>query len=498
MFSNISNENGIVFNNKIALDISYRSIQKILDLADKLCNSNDNDIRSAFVANINEIDIEAHNGKTQHTMDSCTDANDCLHNCVAIGTQSCLHNTQIKHNVCDKNKNLDVEKRAIVYNLDLPDIKNGHTDNEIKTNSWINRTEQLIEKDKKNKRFAYDVAVNINNYIKSVRDVCEKNENFAIIVQTTSAKNGIMLSIIDNIEKKFDLHCKMKFDIEKKNLYFLDLMCFYQFAYICSDDMNLACLLKSDFFLFTDDDLYEICSSYEKNYWYNNLYDKLKSKVCTGTELGEKVKYACDILSIFESCDTIMEITICLEKIVKYYPQYLSMFEMLKKIVYNEYEIAKKNDDFIFNYDISNFVERTNNSVSFEEIEDRQERDIVRVENGEIFFSTIHGVKGMEFDNVILLDIQEQRHENAGKSSKINFFNNGFFYKISKFTIDNVFDMEGLKTDMEKYKMQIDSEKWRLLYVAITRAKKRFAYFGDIDKTKYGISFFSDFVESDY
>ena len=484
VFSDISNENNMLFNNEIALNTSYRSIKKILDLADKLCNSNNYDIRSAFAVNYNNINVEE---LKQYGKDNNVDEAENVE--------------EIKHNVSEKNKNIEVEERDIVYNIDLQAEENNDDEDNAKitdNKSWVKRTESLIFKDQQMKQFAYDISAKINEYISNVNVFAKKKENFAIIVPTTSARNGMIMSIIENLKNKFNLNCKMKFDLEKKSLLFLDLMCFYQFAYLQNDDMNLACLLKSNFFGFTDNDLYEVCASYEKNNWYNTLYDKLKSRAYTNDEFGNKIKYACKVLSVFEQCNTITKITECLEKIVKYDKnngQYEPIFEKIKKIVINDYELAKKENDFIYDYDIAGFIEKMNKNQTFNEEQNNQENELEHIENNEVFFSTIHGVKGMEFDNVILLDLQEQRYENAGKSNKINFFNNGFFYKISKFKIDNVFGIYGLKKDIEKYKIQIDSEKWRLLYVAITRAKKRFAYFGNVEKTKYGISFFDSIAK---
>ena len=141
-------------------------------------------------------------------------------------------------------------------------------------------------------------------------------------------------------------------------------------------------------------------------------------------------------------------------------------------------------------FDIRNFldyVENNNEKYDFQN----------NITTANIFFSTIHGVKGLEYDNVVLLDFDEK---NLIKTDKMMFFNTFigqdskkyFFYK-TKQIIDNTCSLDNLQKAIKHEENKVILEKWRLLYVAITRAKRRFYYFGNFEKSQFG-KFFNDYL----
>jgi len=100
-----------------------------------------------------------------------------------------------------------------------------------------------------------------------------------------------------------------------------------------------------------------------------------------------------------------------------------------------------------------------------------------------IYFSTIHGVKGLEFDNVVLLDLEE-RGSTCG--NKCIFFNDGTFWYNQGSAANERFDNEQLVAEIEAKQSKRDLEEIRLLYVAITRARRRFCYIANASGGCFG------------
>ena len=143
------------------------------------------------------------------------------------------------------------------------------------------------------------------------------------------------------------------------------------------------------------------------------------------------------------------------------------------------------------NYELHEFID----FVSDAENGYKQDDENLTIKPDErLIFSTVHGVKGLEFDNVILLNLETR---NSGKAENTHFFETekqDFFVYCNKNAL-----LDGkLQEIFEEQKQAEIDEKWRLLYVAITRAKRNFYYITDNlqnDKIQYN-SFFNDFKAS--
>ena len=101
----------------------------------------------------------------------------------------------------------------------------------------------------------------------------------------------------------------------------------------------------------------------------------------------------------------------------------------------------------------------------------------IQIKEG-IFFSTIHGVKGLEFDNVVLLDFDNSEPKFTEKyiffERKNNDKNGTFLYKKNELIFN---ENNTIYYDIEHIKEKQRLENKRLMYVAITRAKNGFYHF---------------------
>ena len=97
-----------------------------------------------------------------------------------------------------------------------------------------------------------------------------------------------------------------------------------------------------------------------------------------------------------------------------------------------------------------------------------------------VFVSTIHGVKGMEFDTVIIVNLETKQ---IASKEKFYFFKNSFWYKTSGCVLDKYdHNCEELIKELDIQKDRDKNEKKRLHYVAMTRAKRKIVYFNLLNK----------------
>ncbi len=92
-----------------------------------------------------------------------------------------------------------------------------------------------------------------------------------------------------------------------------------------------------------------------------------------------------------------------------------------------------------------------------------------------LYVGTVHSVKGAESEVVILLDLQTKASKDANQIMFNDDYNNLFFIpKLAKY-YHNIKEINELH---QREQLAIEKEKLRMLYVAITRAKKEFYMIG--------------------
>lgn len=313
-----------------------------------------------------------------------------------------------------------------------------------KTKNWIEIMENKLIKQNQIEEKAEELS-------QKIYEICKTGNSTAIIVPKRNTKNGFVFDVIGKLQNKIKVYLSPEFAI--KNIYFKDLISIFKFYHLQNDNINLLCILKSNLFNITDKELQEIFTNKKETLWSN--------LICK--QWNNKFKIAVDFLNKILSQNTIIEIQQSINEQCKNIniDYYNDNIELLNSII-NQYI---KEDNNI--YDIRCFI----NYISNTHYKNNENKTTG------VIFNTIHGVKGLEFDNVVLLDFESK---NTGLKDNMFFFidyNNNqrtFFYKTAFFQKKYLQD---INFKIETIKNNLSLEKNRLLYVAITRAKNSFYYF---------------------
>ena len=479
VFQALSKQNNTHFIDTIKLDLSYRSTPAILSETDNFCNNLDN--KQAFTDNPNEI---------------------------------IKHNANLKK--LDKQPqgyNLPVEQaiiyEAITFDNNINESNNndknnqGTTDNEkypeTEKNIWLNRTHNLLLMQQTRRQQASEIADKIAKYIKTNQDdknnkiILPENNNddfsnsVAIIYPRGSTKGNYIFDIINELKEKYDFNIKIHPKLEKKHIYFEDILSFFKFFVLQNDNTNLACLLKSDLFQITDDILLQICTSGIDISKTNTLWKKINSQFLINYEYNKKIRTACDFLKQLLHCSSLEDIISHIKPLIITYPQYIPAFNLINACV-EKYKSE-------YNYNIRGFIRLVNNE-NFNDYKVITEQSLITrdlkhnliqntaethiLDKPKVFVSTIHGVKGMEFDTVIIVNLETKQ---IASKEKFYFFKNSFWYKTSGCVLDkHDHNCEELIKELDIQKDRDKNEKKRLHYVAMTRAKRKIVYFNLLNK----------------
>ena len=383
----------------VNLNLSYRSKKEILKFVDEFCNNN----------------IEAFDIVTEEIQDLIIE-----------------HKTAIQGDGRVEKEYFPVEEDKQSKSEIIDWIEN--TQNEIKKQQIINKK--------------------ANELSNKIYEICKTGKTTAIIVPEKNTKNGFAFDVIGYLQEKININLSPELAI--KSIYFKDIIAIIKFFVLQNDDINLACVLKSNFFNFTDDELQNLISNKKYTLWENLLSKEWQTKTKKAIFFLKEILLKNNICEIVEAIKNTCAIS-------DIYNVYINILELIITSYIEE-------DNNI--YDIRMFIQY------IEEGQFNIKKYIPNVSEG-VFFSTIHGVKGLEFDNVILLDFSSKPSSGAKNTSfyeKMLFIesedNNYFFFKQPK-----TFAIKEIDDEIERKKNNLLNEKKRLYYVAITRAKNSFFYY---------------------
>ena len=456
VFENLSNSFGTCFNQNVKLNTSFRSIKPILEEVDKLCNNPEN--KNAFTIYENEI---------------------------------------IEHNVCEEKLKqqpsgyiLDDNEAVCVEQFKTQELENINCANQNENPSesqWFARTNTLLQKQNEKQKKTHEIAEKIYKYILKhnqdiengiIRD--EQSNGIAIIYSKGTTQGNLVFDLITEMRSCYNLNITMKASLEKYNINFLDLVSVIKFYILQNDNMNLACLLKSKIFNFTDQDLKEICKNCDNFSINNTLWKTLKTQIIPDENINKKITFAVNVLKEIIDCKTLTDVILTMQKLIenqckineecKNYLYPLAIIQSIIKQSQSQYEYDARS--FLLFLQDSDF---NNIEIDFSNNTNTKQNNCYKPK---ILFSTIHGVKGMEFDEVILLELKQKNNSNK---EKMMFFDNCFWYKASgcKIQTNNIHCLDLLK-NIKQQEQQDKNEELRLKYVAITRAKRRFILFQEI------------------
>ena len=276
----------------------------------------------------------------------------------------------------------------------------------------------------------------------------ERQVNYGdVMILLRTRTNGFF----DELVKSFHRHqipftsiSRVRFS---KSLLIQDLLAAARFVLLPQDDLNLACLLKSPIFDFSEDELLKICL--KKNADETTIY-----KALIGSTTREKLD----------------------ELIAK--SQQVNCFEFFYFILYEKnhrqnflsyfgHESLEMLDKFIIS--VSNFCENSSpNLQKFLEFVEEVDPEISlsAVETNRVRISTIHGAKGLQAKIVLLPDCSYDLRRSPSAKEKILWID-GLPIWCAKKSYENKL----IRAHREVRLKEIAEESLRLLYVGMTRAE---------------------------
>jgi ATP-dependent helicase/nuclease subunit A len=315
----------------------------------------------------------------------------------------------------------EIEKEEFSYEWQINYQKNEQTEQEILA--------EIISK--KITSWAQDRSVNYGDVM--------------ILLRTRT--NGFFDELVKNFHRHqipFTSISRVRFS---ESLLIQDLLAAARFVLLPQDDLNLACLLKSPIFDFSEDELLKICL--KKNAEEATIY-----KALIGSKTREKLE----------------------ELIMK--SQEVNCFEFFYFILYEQnqrqnflsyfgHESLEMLDKFIIS--VSNFCQNSSPNLQkflefVEEID--PEISLSAVENNRVRISTIHGAKGLQAKVVVLPDCSYDLRRSPSAKEKILWID-GLPIWCAKKSYENKL----IRAHREVRLKEIKEEGLRLLYVGMTRAE---------------------------
>lgn len=298
------------------------------------------------------------------------------------------------------------------------------------------------------KNLADDVPV----FIKKL--ISEKNIEPSDIMILTKNRN-VINDLVKNIYEA-DLKTSGLDKINSDDsLVIMDIIALAEFCIDRSNDYALVCFLKSPNVFenpLKDHEIYDICHGRDKS-----VFDIISSD----SMYSEYVKVIEDVINHFETCDL------------------LEFFYFLSKEIVRCHNEEERNVSVSFLNIVSKRyekqVESVENFVIWFKTHDIQFQKEYNKEDG-IKFSTIHGSKGLESPVVILIDFSLEPEK-----AKTKFVWQELYNPYDIFFVTKPSDKESfpeIRPMVDVYYNAEKMENFRLLYVALTRARDRLYIFG--------------------
>lgn len=282
-----------------------------------------------------------------------------------------------------------------------------------------------------------------------------KNYNQVGVLFPTTTRLGILTSELDNSEIPYNSNINPRLS---ENRLVLDIILMLRFLNDHSDNLSLYGLLKSPFFKFNDRLIDEVYVDRTIS-----LYENLKACVSVDKQIifaKNLLKESMKNISRSSIYNTISRFLLSFDNIFNEYDEeikytYHIFIEQILKFEMNEY------------YNLTNFINYWDTYLG----DNFEHKNNTEDSNG-VNLSTIHGSKGLEYDYVILYDIQNNTRSINDQVLVDGELGIGFNLKEK----NSYYNIIRSKLQLEEIE-----EKKRLLYVSLTRAKK--GYFITVDKS---------------
>lgn len=301
------------------------------------------------------------------------------------------------------------------------------------------------DEEKEAKQMAEIIASKIKNWVESERIIKAKNRavNYGDIMILLRRRHNkfskYLTKALQKYQVPFNTIAKIKFS---ESLLVQDLIAAAKFALLTKDDLNLAHLLKSPFFLVSEEKLLEFCL--KKNEQKVSLYEAVDD---------EEIKNSLDEIirkSKRLNCHEFFYFLIYQSGFDK---NFIAYFDLVAVVILNQFlqvvsNFAEKNSANLQHF--LEFVENVDPQISLNEASE----NAVRI-------STIHSAKGLQAPIVFLPDCCFNLRK---QSEEIFIIDDLPIYSSSKEKRNKLVNLADEKRFTQNYE-----ESLRQLYVALTR-----------------------------
>ena len=316
----------------------------------------------------------------------------------------------------------------------------------IKQTGWLlpQKDEEIINKKKHNSQELAGFIIHLLNSEAKPEDIMvlfrKRSERITYLVERLREQN-IPVSEVNKIDFK-------------QNLLILDLLSLVKFFLLPEDDLNLAGLLKSPFFNFTENDIFKITYNRGKK----NVWNMLQTFHPDTAILLLKFKDEYENNSLYQFYTNLLY-THKFALSIKYDENCHEAVELfLDKVLEFEKQYQKRGQFFL------NWI--SNNSQITVENNNTQGINVI----------TIHGAKGLQSPIVIIADASDS--ENLPVDTYFWYDDRLIVPYSSQYGIDALTQVKEAKNK------KIGQESLRLFYVAMTRAENELYIFGNVNSRK--------------
>jgi len=320
------------------------------------------------------------------------------------------------------------------------------------------------------KALAERIANNIENWLASSRPLAQrgraiKADDILILVQ---ARNEVFYEIINALKQRNIATLGADRLSVSKHIAVLDLLALADILLNPQDDLNLAAVLRSPLFSFSEDDLFAIAANRENKI---SLWQALKNST------NEISKQAYKTLTYWRK-------KLDFERPYEFFAQVLYTQNGLQKF---HTRLGQEVDDVLSEFLDLAFAHELNDQPSLQGfLNEMRNSDVfikreITQQGAGVRIMSIHGAKGLEAPIVILADATKP--SDPRKLSKNIYFCE---QEQQKFLVFAAAKENNCKTSLmlgEEYKSEQIAEYWRKLYVAMTRAEDEL-YLCGIAKTE--------------
>lgn len=325
------------------------------------------------------------------------------------------------------------------------------------------------------------IAKKIKEWEKDKKWIYAKGREFKyqdVMILIRSRTGGIVDSLTRELQKE-GIAVSSNDSIElNKHLVVKDLLGLIQFILLPSDNLNLACILKSPIFNFSENELMDVAMNRDKDS-KETLWDYI-NRVIQNPDIAKNTFRFCKLDKLKETQNYLLELIEFSKthkpfEVLEYVlEQKEGRAEIINRMGKHTNEIIDKFLQFTINFEINN-TPTLQNFLHFTETTHVKIKSEADSKLNEVRIMTTHSAKGLQAPIVFLVETTKDPFSKADSGKilwkKHREDDEGDFLHIPFWSGVSENDTTSTKETKEKNKKAAYEEYLRLLYVAMTRAE---------------------------